>query len=49
MLILWNNKLLDKKSKEFKEVLLVVEFQLKKDFKELLSVSQIKVRLFMEE
>lgn len=49
MSIEWDKKLLDKKSKEFKEVSLAVKTQLKKDLKELSSVSQIKVKTFMEE
>lgn len=48
MSIPWDNKLSDKKSKEFKAVSLAVKSQLKKDLKELLSVSQIKVKSFME-
>lgn len=48
MSIEWDKKLSDKKSKEFKEVSLAVKTQLKKDLKELSSVSQIKVKTFME-
>lgn len=48
MSIEWDKQLLDKKSKEFKEVSLAVKTQLKKDLKELSSVSQIKVKTFME-
>lgn len=48
MSIPWDNKLSDKKSKEFKAVSLAVKSQLKKDLKELPSVSQIKVKSFME-
>ena len=44
----WDEKLSDKKTKEFKEVSRAVETQLKKDLKELPSVSHIKVKSFME-
>ena len=44
----WDDKLSDKKSKEFKEMSLAVKTQLKQDLKELPSVSKIKVKSFME-
>ena len=44
----WDIKLSDKKSKEFKEMSLAVKSQLKQDLKGLPSISQIKVKSFME-
>ena len=44
----WDKELSDKKSKKFKELSRAVKTQLKKDLKELPSVSQIKVNSFMK-
>lgn len=48
MSIAWDKELSDQKSKKFQEVSLAVKTQLEKDLKNLPSVSQIKVKSFME-
>jgi len=48
MSIAWDKELSDEKSKKFQEVSLAVKTQLEKDLKDLPSVSQIKVKSFME-
>lgn len=48
MSITWDKELSDKKSKKFQEMSLAVKTQLEKDLKELPSVSQIKVKSFMQ-